>query len=137
MRDPDSPLRRMTIAIAAALAIMLAAGLLYVYVVPSGAGARVDGPAIIAAAHAYTSDLRVRAQPVPKSIPLQQLVALGYLKPGQIAAFRGLDATLSLTADNRAPQVVLMRVHMPDGTDLVLLSDGSAQEVAPGRKIDR
>jgi hypothetical protein len=110
---------------------------LYVYVLPNGAPAGVDGPAIIAAAHAYTSDLRARAQPVPKSIPLQQLAALGYLKPGQIAAFRGLDATLSLTADNRSPQVVLMRVHMPDGTEVLLWSDGSTQEVAPGRKIER
>jgi len=120
----------MIIAVAAALAIMVVAGLLYVYVVSSGAGGKVDGPAIVAAAHAYTADLRARGQPVPHSILLEQLVTLHYLKPDQIAAFHGLEATLSLTTDDRYPQAVLMRVHMPDGTDLVLLGDGSAQQVA-------
>ena len=123
-------MRRMTIAIAAALGIMVAAGLLYVYVVPNGAGAKVDGAAIVAAAHAYTADLRARAQPIPHSIPLEQLVKLRYLKPEQIAAFHGLEATLSLTAEQPGPRTVLMRVHMPDGTDIVLLNDGSVQDLA-------
>jgi hypothetical protein len=130
VRDPESPVRRMTIAVAAALAIMVAAGLLYVLVVSNGAAAKVDGPAIVAAAHAYTAALRARAQSIPKTIPLEQLVALRYLKPEQVAAFRGLAATISLTAEQLGPHTVVMRVHMPDGTDIVLLSDGSVQEAA-------
>jgi hypothetical protein len=118
----------MIIAIAAAMAIMVAAGLLYVFVLSSGAGSKVDGPAIIAAARAYTADLRAHGQRIPKAVPLEQLAALHYLKPEQIAAFHGLEATLALTADQPGPRAVLMRVRMPDGADIVLLSDGSVQE---------
>jgi hypothetical protein len=41
-----------------------------------------------------------------------------------------LDATLVLTADASNPQRVLMRVHMQDGTDLVLTGDGALQQPA-------
>jgi hypothetical protein len=102
---------------------------LYLYVVSNGARPKVNGAAIVVAAHAYTVDLRAARQPIPKSVPLQQLATLGYLKPEQIAAFRGLEATLSLTGDERNPKTELMRVHMPDNTDIVLLNDGTAMQV--------
>lgn len=126
-------MRRMAIAIGAAAAIMVAAGLLYLYFFSAGEGGKANGAAIVAAAHSYTVDLRARNQPIPKAVPLQQLVTLGYLKPGQIAAFHGLDATLFLTANAASPQMVLMRVHMMDGTDLVLLNDGSTSQVPSAR----
>ena len=119
----------MTIAIASAAGIMVAAGLLYLHVVSNSTGAKVNGAAIVFAAHAYTVDLRAGGKPIPKSVPLQQLATLGYLKPEQIAAFRGLEATLSLTGDERNPKTELMRVHMPDNTDIVLLNDGTAMQV--------
>lgn len=118
----------MTIAIAAALGMMAVVGLFYVYVLSNGPAAKVDGAAIVAAAHNYTANLRARAQPIPHTIPLEQLVKLRYLKPEQVAAFHGLQATLSLTADSRNPRTVLMQVHMLDGADIVLLNDGSVQE---------
>jgi len=121
----------MLIAIGLGAGIMVAAGLLYLHVVSNGAQAKVDGAAIVFAAHALTTDLRARNQPVPNSIHLRQLVALHYLKPEQIAAFEGLDATLFLTGDQSNPTTVLMRVRMTDGTDLVLFSNGSTQQETP------
>ena len=49
------------------------------------------------------------------------------LQPADIAAFAGLDATLALIYNPSDPTFVLMRVHLPDGTDVVLLADGTAQ----------
>jgi hypothetical protein len=130
LRDPDSPVRRMTIAIAAALAIMLAAGLVYLFLASKDTSARFNGAALVAAARAYTRDLQVRKQPIPKSVTLEELVALHFLQPGDIEAFRGLKATIVLTADASDQQTVLMRVRLPDGGEIKLLGDGSVQQVA-------
>jgi hypothetical protein len=128
--DPDSPVRRITIAIAAAVALMVAAGLVYVFLVSKEPSARFNGAVIVAAARAYTRDLQDRKQPVPKSVTLEDLVAHHFLKPEEIAAFRGMSATIMLTSSESNPQTVLMRVHIPDGGDIVLLGNGSVQQVA-------
>jgi len=130
LRDPDSPVRRMTIAVAVAVAIMVAAGLVYLSLASKDTSAKFNGAAIVAAARAYTRDLQVRKQPIPQSVSLEELVALHFLRPGEIEAFRGMKATILLTADAGNPQGVLMRVRMPDGGEFVLLNDGSAQQVA-------
>jgi hypothetical protein len=130
VRDPDSPVRRMTIAIAAAVAIMVVAGLLYLFLTSKDTTARFNGAALVAAARAYTRDLQVRKQPIPQSITLEELVALHFLQPGEIEAFRGLKATIVLTADGSGPQAVLMQVRLPDGGEIKLLGDGSVQQGA-------
>jgi hypothetical protein len=130
MRDPDSPVRRMTIAIAAAAAIMVAAGLVYYFLASKETSVKFNGAAIVAAARDYTRDVRLRKEPVPKSVTLEELVALHYLKPEQGEAFRGLKATVMLSTEDRSPKAVVMRVVMPDGGELKLMSDGSVQETA-------
>jgi hypothetical protein len=128
MSDPESPVRRMTIAIAAAVAIMVAAGLVYLLVVSKDTGGRFNGAAIVAAARSYTQDLRARKQPIPQSVSLDELVASHFLKPDDVAAFRGLKATVMLTTDDRGLKAELMRVHLADGGEIVLLADGTVQE---------
>jgi hypothetical protein len=130
LRDPDSPMRRMTIAIATGLAFLAAAGLIYLFVAGKDTSVKFNGAALVAAARAYTRDLQAHKQPIPKSVTLEELVALHFLQPAEIEAFRGLKATIMLTADASNPQGVLMRVRMPDGGEFVLLNDGSAQQVA-------
>jgi len=120
----------MTIAVAVAVAIMVAAGLVYLSLASKDTGAKFNGAAIVAAARDYTRDLQARKQPIPKSVTLEELVALHFLQPGQIEAFRGLKGTIMLTADASNPQGVLMRVRMPNGGEFVLLNDGSTQQVA-------
>lgn len=119
----------MTIAIGAIVAIMVAAGLVYVFLVSKESSAKFNGAAIVAAARAYTRDLQARKQPVPKSVTLEDLAAGHFLKPEEIAVFRGMNATVTLTSTESAPQTVLMRVHFPDGADILLLADGSVQQV--------
>jgi hypothetical protein len=128
VRDPDSPVRRMAIAIAVAVAIMVAAGLVYVFLVSKEPSARFNGAAIVAAARAYTRDLQGRKQPVPKSVTLEELVTLHFLKPEEVTAFHGTRATIMLTSAEGNPQTVLMQVHFPDGGDIVLLGDGTVQQ---------
>lgn len=124
---PESRTKRITVAVGLGAALLVICGLVYL-LLPSGEpNAKVDGPKIIAAGRAYTHDLINHKQPVPSSVSLTELVAKGYLKPEDIAAFQGLDATLALIYNSSDPAFVLMRVHMPDGTDVVLLGDGSAQ----------
>ncbi len=118
----------MAIAIATAAAIMVAAGLVYFFTASREAAARFNGAVIVAAARACTRDLQDRKQPIPPSISLDELAALRYLKPADIAAFRGLKAMIILTTDDRDPQTVLMRVLMPDGAKIELLSDGTVRE---------
>ncbi|MGA2747807.1 MAG: hypothetical protein ABSG59_03445 [Verrucomicrobiota bacterium] len=125
---PDSGVRRVVITIALAAAIMVVGGLVYVFLAAAPAGGKVNGIAIVGAGKTYARELKSRGQPVPKTVSLNELVERGYLKPEDIGAFRGLEATLSLTADLSNPKTVLMRVRLPDGTDYVLLADGSAQE---------
>jgi hypothetical protein len=130
LRDTDSPVRRMAIAIGTAVAIMVAAGLAYYFLGSKETSAKFNGAAIVAAARDYTRDVRLRKEPVPKSVTLEELVALHYLKPEQGEAFRGLKATIMLSTEDRGPKAVVMRVVMPDGGEFKLLSDGSVQEGA-------
>jgi len=120
----------MTIAVAVAVAIMVAAALVYYFMASKETSARFNGAAIVAAARDYTRDVRLRKEPVPKSVTLEELVALHYLKPEQGEVFRGLKATVMLSSDERGPKVVVMRVIMPDGGELKLMSDGSVQDAA-------
>ena len=128
--DPDSPVRRMAIAVICAVAFMAVAGLVYVVVGAKDSSGRFNGAALVAAARAYTRDLQARKQPIPKMVTLEDLVALHFLQAGDAEAFRGLKATIMLTSDASGPQGVLMRVRMPDGSEIVLLGNGSVQQVA-------
>jgi hypothetical protein len=130
VRIPDTPLKRMAVAIGAAVAIMVAAGLIYLLAAGDSSPAKIDGLKIVAAGSAYTRGLIANRQPIPKTVSLNELLTRGYLKPADIAPFQGLDAALVLTSDLSNPQRVLMRVHMPDGSDLVLLGDGTTQPAA-------
>jgi len=120
----------MAIAIAAAVAIMAAAGLVYLLLGSKDTSARFNGAALVAAARGYTRDLQARKQPIPKSVTLEELVALHFLQPGEIEAFRGLKATIMLTVDDSSPQAVLMQVRTPDGGEIKLLGDGSVVYLA-------
>jgi flagellar basal body-associated protein FliL len=120
----------MTIAIAVAVVITVAAALFYTFVISKPPSARFNGAAVVAAAQAYTRDLRARKQPVPSTVTLDELVTAHFLKPDEVAAFHGLNVTIMLTSDAGNPQAVIMRVHFPDGGDVVLLADGSVQQMS-------
>ncbi len=119
----DSPAKRISIAVAVLAGLVLLAAAVYIFL-GTARSQPANGPKIIAAAHAYTLAQRERHAPIPQAVPLQVLIDQGLLQPADIGSFQGMDATIFLTAGTGGPSV-LMRVKMPDGTDFVLLTDGS------------
>ncbi len=138
-----SPARRIAVAVGAAVVVMLAAGLIYIFVIVRATSGNpvkpINGNAafrIVAASKAYANALHSRGLPVPASVPVSELVRPGLLEARDVIAFEGLDASIVLKTNGAVylPQTVLMRVRMGDGSDVVLYADGSVQT---GHIIDR
>jgi hypothetical protein len=125
-RIMDSPATRVSIAVTIAAGLILLAAAVYTFFGPSSSQS-ANGLKIIAAAQAYTRNLRQRKLSIPPTVPLQALIDQGLLQSADVGPFQGLDANISLTASSDSAHTVLMRVHMPDGMDFVLLGDGSTQ----------
>lgn len=123
----DSTAKRISIAVAILTVLLLLAIALYTFL-GSTPSQPADGLKIIAAARTYTRALQQRHAPIPPEVPLQVLIDQGLLQPADVGSFQGMDANIALTAPSNGP-AVLMRVHMPDGTDLVLQANGSSQQV--------
>ena len=86
-----------------------------------------DAAKIFTAAQTYTRTLRATHSKIPPTVNLKTLIERGFLRPNDVKSFDGLDVTISLLGDPSNPQAVLMRVHFPDGQDLVVVGDGSIQ----------
>jgi len=107
------------IAIAAGAVI----GLIYLTVFrPLG---QFDAAKIFTAAQNYTRTLRENNLPIPPTVNLKTLIERRFLRAEDAKGFDGLDVTISLLGNPNNPQDVLMRVHFPDGQDMVVLRDGS------------
>ena len=88
-----------------------------------------DAPKLISAVQAFSRDLTARAQSLPATVSLQELVSGGYIAASDVRAFDGMDVTISLTADKTQPQEILIRVRSPDGSVTALLADGRIQKL--------
>jgi hypothetical protein len=64
------------------------------------------------------------------AVPLRELVLAGYLRAEDIRGLENRDATVSLSTDETKPQMIWIRVRASDGSDIVLLADGSIQKMA-------
>jgi hypothetical protein len=125
----DSPAKRISIAVAIVTGLILLAAAVHTFLGPSSSQP-ANGPKIIAAAQTFTRALKEHHLPIPQSVPLQVLIDQGFLPSADAGPFQGLDASIFLTAKvSDGPHAVLMRVHLPDGTDLVLLAEGTATVV--------
>jgi hypothetical protein len=93
-----------------------------------------DAPKLAAAVHAFARDRAARGQPLPTSISLRELVNGDYIATNDVHAFDGMDVTISLAPSLAAldadPESILIHVRMPDGAQIVLLGDGSIQQVS-------
>jgi hypothetical protein len=101
---------------------------------PTLAPGRVNGLRILAAARFYARDLQAHGQVVPATAPLHDLIAKGLLRPEDVSGFSGPDVSVSLTAVASHPRDVLMRVRMQDGSQIVVLADGSVH--LAGSKVE-
>jgi hypothetical protein len=123
----DSPAKRVPIALAVLTVVVVVGAAIYTFS-RSAPSQPVNAPKIIAAARTYSHSLRDGHQPVPHSIPLQKLVDQGLLLPADLGPFQGMEANIFLTSDPGDPPV-LMRVHMTDGTDIILMANGQMLQV--------
>jgi hypothetical protein len=120
-------MKRILSMIAVAGVVVIVAEIIYSGIItPTHVPTRVNGPEILAAAHSYARDLTSHGQVVPAMVSLRDLIAKGLLKPQDLTGFSGMDASVSLTANASHPHDVLMWVRMQDGTQMVVLTDGSA-----------
>ncbi len=126
-----SPSQRIGVTVAAVALVMVVCGLIWV-VIPavSNNDKTITGVAasrIASASKAYSRALRDRGQPVPASIPLSDLVKLGYLRTQDTEAFEGMDTQVGLQTNEALPVYAIMRVKMSDGSIIILHGDGSVQ----------
>ena len=90
----------------------------------------MDSAKLFSALEAFSQDRRDAALPIPASLTLRELVASGYLGTNDVRAFEGTEVTFQLDSDLTRPQEVMIRVKLRDGTQMVLLGDGSVQRVS-------
>ncbi len=79
------------------------------------------------AVETFARDRKASGGVVPATVPLQELVSVGYLRTNDIRGLEGRDATVSLSSVETDPQTVLIRVRASDGSTIALMADGSVQ----------
>jgi hypothetical protein len=78
-----------------------------------------------AAVQTFARDRKVSAGVVS----LRELVSGGYLRVGDIRGLEGKDVAISPDADETTPSAIQIRVRSSEGFDIVLIADGSIQEI--------
>jgi hypothetical protein len=89
-----------------------------------------DPSVLMKAMTQFAKEKVARGQTVPTTISLNELVGAGYLKPEDAAAFKGVDLTLYPTALGTLPKAVVARARLADGSEVLLLADGTVQTKA-------
>lgn len=118
--------KRNVIVVVLAGLLMLAGGVIYLYLFNAPSGG-VDAAKIVTAAWAYSADLRTKGRPVPESVTLEELIQLGFLSEADVSGFAGMQVAVNLHADPNRPKDVLLRARLRDGTELITLADGTVQ----------
>lgn len=78
------------------------------------------------AARTFARDQKVTGT----TVPLRHLLSAGYLRPEDVRGLEEKDVAISLTAKETTPAEALIRVRASDGSDIVLMADGSIQKMA-------
>ena len=91
----------------------------------------VNAQKLASALAQYARDSRSHGQALPPTIPVQTLVALGYLQPEDTKALNGVDLVFHTDVDGSRPESLLAEAHTPDGQIQAVLADGSVQIFSP------
>lgn len=79
---------------------------------------------LISAAKTFADDELARGQTLPATIPLRLLVSAGYIALNHVRNFHGLDVSIPLRNDHAHPYGPCIRVQVPNGSAIALLSNG-------------
>jgi hypothetical protein len=80
--------------------------------------------------HASSVALEQRGQLPPASTQVSDLVRSGFISAESARGFQGATVTFSRTIDESRPQEALVRLQLRDGRTIVMLGDGSVQQIA-------
>jgi hypothetical protein len=86
-------------------------------------------PKLVAAVKSYLHDHISRGQPLPASVTFGDLVSGGYISTNDVRDFDGMDATFYPMAGVRDPKAVVVRVRTSNGRQIIVLADGSVQQL--------
>ena len=111
------------------LTLSVVAGCWFYFASSSRQAGYVNGSKVLAAARTYQDDLKRQGSDVPTSVSLKEMIARGLLTETDVSGFSGMDVTVTLPVDEGRPQTVLVRSRLPDGDEIVVLADGSVQQV--------
>ena len=117
--------KRLPILIPAIAVIVIGVAGYYLFYAPKFQTAKFHAKKISAAIRAYVSEKKAQNQILPSSIPLQELIAKGFLKHRDVSAWDGWKATVLLTTNEISLQTALMNVQDKEGTHGILIADGS------------
>ena len=84
---------------------------------------------LAAAMQTYAHDQLSHGRTLPSSVKLQDLPGGGYISPDEVRDLGGADVTFYPTVNESDPQAVLVRVRMPDGSQIFAVADGSIQSI--------
>jgi len=83
---------------------------------------------IVPAGPAYAKLLKTEGAPIPAFVNVKELVARGLLGQDDLKGLARMEVSVSTSAVDDGSRGVLIRARQADGTELVLLADGSVQE---------
>ena len=87
-------------------------------------------PKIVLAAQTFSRDKVAHGEPLPASVSIRDLLASKYISTEDLREFDGMDVTVYPTTNvTDLPHFILIRVRMPDGTQIVAMGDGSIQSL--------
>ena len=86
-------------------------------------------PKLVAAIKSYSLDHTSHGQPLPASLTLQDLVNGGYIDTNDSIGLDGANTRFYPIAKERDPKAILVQMRMSDGRQIVLLADGSIQQL--------
>ncbi len=85
---------------------------------------------VVRAVEAFAQTRAQTGQPRPASVQMSDLVTAGLITQRTAQRFAGSEIVLTQEPDETRPQTGLVQLRLRDGRLIMLLADGSAQQVA-------
>jgi len=84
----------------------------------------------ISVLHRFSQDQVQRGQEPPASVQVDELISAGYITAKDARHFAGADISFSAGASDSNPRKVLISLKLRDGRWVMLLGDGSVQQLS-------
>ena len=116
------------VAVSGAVLLVVLVILLHAGTTPPAKSLAAGATKIVPAGRAYAKLLKSEGAPIPAFVNVKELVARGLLGADDLKGLARTEVSVSTSAVDDGSRRVLIRARQPDGTELVLLADGSVHE---------